>query len=375
MGKLSRWAVLGLLGGFALVAGACTQPAPANKLPIAVITATPDAGDPPLEVTFSSAGSADPDGTITSYSWDFGDGSALSTAANPVHTFTANGAYVVRLTVTDNRNVTGSTTKVIQVGPGANASPTAIADVSPLSGSTPLEVSFTGSGSSDPDGTVDVHEWDFDDGSPVSNEADTTHVYTTPGLYTVTLTVVDNEGATRSATRCRDRHRQHSAGRCGRLRRDLGRDRPEHRVLVRGIERCRGSHHLLLDFDDGSPATTVANPTHAYGAEGSYTATLTVTDAGGLSATDSVEISVTSNPAPVAVIDTDVTAGPAPLTVLFDGTGSTDDGSVVSYLWNFGGGVTSTDAAVSKVFTNTAPVTVTLDRDRRRGCSGHFARS
>ena len=108
MRKFSRWAVVGLLGGFALIAGACTQPAPANRLPIAVITATPDAGDPPLEVTFSSAGSADPDGTITGYSWDFGDGSALSNAANPVHTFAANGDYTVRLTVTDNRNVAGS---------------------------------------------------------------------------------------------------------------------------------------------------------------------------------------------------------------------------------------------------------------------------
>ena len=48
--------------------------APANKLPIAVITATPDAGDPLLDVTFSSAGTAVPDGTISSYSWDFGDG-------------------------------------------------------------------------------------------------------------------------------------------------------------------------------------------------------------------------------------------------------------------------------------------------------------
>ena len=370
MSKLSRWAVLGLLGGFALVAGACTQPAPANKLPIAVITATPDAGDPPLAVTFSSAGSADPDGTISSYSWNFGDGSPLSTEANPVHTFTANGAYVVRLTVRDNRNVTGSTTKVIQVGPGANASPTAIAYVTPISGSTPLEVSFTGSGSSDPDGSIVLHEWDFDDGSPVSNEADTTHEYTVPGLYTVTLTVVDNEGAAAVATRVvtvTGNHPPVAAASASVTAAGTGESITFSSVGSSDVE---GPITYSWNFDDGTPASTVANPIHAYSAAGNYTATLTVTDAGGVSAIDTVEISVTANPAPVATIDTDVTAGPAPLTVQFDATGSSDDGSVVSYLWNFGGGVTSTNAVVSKSFTSPGPVTVTLTVTDNLGAQG-----
>ena len=108
--KRLRWALLCLLSGVALIAGACSSPAPGgtgNQLPIAQITATPDAGEAPLEVALSSAGSHDPDGTIASYSWDFGDGSALSTAQNPDHTFTADGAYVVKLTVTDNSNAIG----------------------------------------------------------------------------------------------------------------------------------------------------------------------------------------------------------------------------------------------------------------------------
>ena len=360
MRNVSRWAVLGLLGGFAFVVGACTQSAPANKLPIPQITATPDAGEPPLEVAFSSAGTADPDGTISSYSWDFGDGSASSTEANPTHTFTANGAYVVRLTVRDNRNFAGSTAKVIHVGPGANASPTVIAYVTPLNGSTPFEVSFTGHGSYDLDGTIVLHEWDFDDGSPVSNEADTTHVYTVPGLYTVSLTVVDDEGATAVATRVvtvTGNHPPVAVAGSDVTAAWIG------QVVAfssAGSSDVEGLLTYSWDFDDGSLASSVANPTHAYTAAGNYTATLTVTDAAGVSATDTVDISVSSNPAPVSVIDADVTAGPTLLTVQFDGSGSTDDGSIVSYLWDFGGGVTSTEPVVSQVFTNPAPVTVTL---------------
>ena len=46
-----------------------------NQSPVALATATPDHGSSPLYVQFSSDGSSDPDGTITSYSWEFGDGS------------------------------------------------------------------------------------------------------------------------------------------------------------------------------------------------------------------------------------------------------------------------------------------------------------
>ena len=68
--------------------------------------ATPESGAAPLEVQFSSAGSTDPDGTIASYSWDFGDGSPLETTADATHTYAAAGTYTATLTVTDNSNLT-----------------------------------------------------------------------------------------------------------------------------------------------------------------------------------------------------------------------------------------------------------------------------
>ncbi len=61
--------------------------------PTANATSTPTAGQAPLTVQFSSAGSSDPTGAALGYSWDFGDGSAPSTAANPSHTYTTNGTY------------------------------------------------------------------------------------------------------------------------------------------------------------------------------------------------------------------------------------------------------------------------------------------
>jgi len=70
-----------------------------------------------LQATFTDA-STDSDGTIVSYSWNFGDGST-STAQNPVHTYAANGSYSVTLTVTDNDGGTDSVTKTVSVNDGS----------------------------------------------------------------------------------------------------------------------------------------------------------------------------------------------------------------------------------------------------------------
>ena len=58
-----------------------------------------------LSCSFDSSASADADGSLTRFAWDFGDGQT-STAANPSHTYAAPGSYNVRLTVTDNQAVT-----------------------------------------------------------------------------------------------------------------------------------------------------------------------------------------------------------------------------------------------------------------------------
>ncbi|MEU4745128.1 carbohydrate-binding protein, partial [Actinosynnema sp. NPDC023658] len=89
-----------------------------NRAPTASASVDRTSGSATLTVAFSSAGSTDPEGTALTYAWNFGDG-GTSTAANPSHTFTANGQYTVTLTVKDSSGLTGSTNVVITVGNSA----------------------------------------------------------------------------------------------------------------------------------------------------------------------------------------------------------------------------------------------------------------
>jgi len=90
----------------------------ANIPPTVAAKATPTGGIAPLLVNFSSAGSSDPDGSIASYAWNFGDGSS-SKAANPSHTYAAVGTYSTRLIVTDNQGATARKYVTITVTDGS----------------------------------------------------------------------------------------------------------------------------------------------------------------------------------------------------------------------------------------------------------------
>ncbi len=87
--------------------GTPNGPIPGNLPPVADFTYTING----LTVTFTDQ-SYDPDGTVVSWLWDFGDGST-STLQNPVHTYIGYGTYSVTLTVTDNEGATGTVTKII----------------------------------------------------------------------------------------------------------------------------------------------------------------------------------------------------------------------------------------------------------------------
>ena len=118
-----------------------------DKAPVAAATASVTSGLAPLAVNFSSAGSSDPEGGPVTYAWDFtSDGTTDSTAANPSFTYTANGSYTAKLTVTDQTGLTAVSNVQISVG---NRAPTVKIDI-PLDGQVasftdkiPYKVSIT----------------------------------------------------------------------------------------------------------------------------------------------------------------------------------------------------------------------------------------
>lgn len=86
-----------------------------NQAPLALASASPAAGSAPLNVVFSTAGSADADGLITGWRWDFGDGQSLSATSGAAvsHAYTTPGSYSARLTVTDSLGATGVSAPVL----------------------------------------------------------------------------------------------------------------------------------------------------------------------------------------------------------------------------------------------------------------------
>ena len=113
-----RFATLGVLIALSLIATSCLSTM-FDQPPIAKLTVV--AGDPygsvPLEITFSIAGSSDPDGEIVSFSFDFGDGSAPiqgSDLSEPIlHIYQQPGTFFARVEVTDDKGKTSPSPELL----------------------------------------------------------------------------------------------------------------------------------------------------------------------------------------------------------------------------------------------------------------------
>ena len=168
------------------------ESAPSNEVsattpyqaPVAGFIATPASGSTPLTVSFSNTTT----GAVSSYQWNFGDGTTGS-GVNESHTYTAPGSYSVSLTATGPSGLTSTVTQpnVITVG-APSTLPVAGFTVSPSSGVAPLSVSFTNASIN-----ATSYQWNFGDGT---SGAEVNPIKTFGiGTYTVTLTASNANGS------------------------------------------------------------------------------------------------------------------------------------------------------------------------------------
>jgi PKD repeat protein len=316
-----------------------------------------------LAASFDGRASSDPDGTIASWAWNFGDGTT-ATGPQAAHTFATGGDYTVSLTVTDALGAVATTTSTVSVvAPRVNAAPTA----SFISTADQLAIALDGGASTDADGRVASWAWDLGDGATATGRT-TAHTYATAGTYTVTLTVTDDEGATAISTGTvtvapappanvapTASFTSQVAGLSAAVDASASTD-PDGSVAA-----------FAWDFGDGATAAG-RTADHAYASAGTFTVTLTVTDDAGAtgSSTGTVTVAPVPNAAPAASFTT-ATDG---LTVAVDGKASTDpDGTVASWAWEFGDGAKATGSTASHAYATGGTYTVTLVVTDDRGAT------
>ncbi|CAM3679135.1 PKD domain-containing protein [Nocardioides zeicaulis] len=149
-----------------------------------------------VSCSFDAGTSTDGDGTVSSYEWTFSDGDEAG-GPTPQKDFAGSGTYDVTLTVTDDGGLSTSTTQQVTVV-RPNVAPTADFTMT----CTYLVCDLDATTSSDSDGTVDDYAWDLGDGTHATG-ATLSHTYASPGTYTATLVVTDDDGATDDASTVR----------------------------------------------------------------------------------------------------------------------------------------------------------------------------
>lgn len=149
-------------------------------------------------ITFDAGKSSVSGSTLEHYVWEFGDGATTNeTSEETTHTYAEDGNYNVTLRVKSADGRAADLTKTVTV---YNEAPTANFTYSAQSLEVGKSISFDGTGSSDSDGSISRYEWDFGDGAAATG-ATPTHTYSSPGNYTVSLTVTDNDGSSRTTNR------------------------------------------------------------------------------------------------------------------------------------------------------------------------------
>ena len=312
---------------------------------IADFSAEPSTGIAPLDVQFTSHSL----GGVTSWSWDFGDGST-STLQSPTPTNLEVGTYTVALTVDGPGGVSSAIDVVTALSDEVFAG--FVADLE--SGIAPLSVAFTDQSI----GNVTSWFWDFGDGN-TSTRQSPSHVYAAYGVYTVTQTV---SGPSSTDTLVRSEMISALPMPPQALFEVSASEGPASLDVVFTDLSTGDVTAWLWDFGDGGTSTE-RNPTHTYTVPGTYPVGLTSTGPGGWDLLMQVDLIRVADPSQAAMI-AKPTAGFRPLLVVFSDLSS---GDVTSWSWDFGDGTSSTLQHPTHVYAEAGTYVVQLTVDGRGG--------
>jgi large repetitive protein len=326
-----------------------------------------------LTCSVSSVGTADPNtGDTIAYSWNWGDGTPVSTGAAPTaHVYAASGAYTITLTTTDGWGKFASTTRSVTLSEPAN-------NTAPSATFTTSCASFTvcqmnSAGTADVEGDAIKYSWNWGDLTTASTTASPAHTYASPGTYTIVLTVTDVWGKAGTAT--------HDVT----ITEPAGNNAPT-AVIASGtcttFTTCAmsatgssdpdsaagdGIRNYVWSWADGSPDTTgtSASQSHVFATAGTFTVTLAVLDKWGKSSAP-VTQSVTTQPEPagnvgptVTFIQPTCTGRTCPVSSV----GTTDPDGIRSYTWKWADATpdtVSTSTSQSHVYLAAGTYTITL---------------
>ncbi|MEM8887121.1 MAG: PKD domain-containing protein, partial [Bacteroidota bacterium] len=320
---------------------------------------------PGTAVTFSDLSTGN--FPMTSWIWDFGDGSPLSFAQNPTHTYTVGGTYTVSLVVSDGINCRDTLTRntYIQV----YDPPVAAFNVTPSQDCIPMNVAFSDVSTN---GTASIVSWawDFGDGGN-SSVPNPSYSYATAGTYTVTLTVTDANGCQSTTTSSVEALQIPIV--------DFMADQPLG-CAPQGItfSDLTVSPYVktsyLWDFGDGTTSTS-PGPFHQYNSDGVYTVKLIVEDQNGCrdSLTKNNYIRL-SHPVSNFTWDATEVCPNVPVGVSFTDV-SIPDTTIVAYVWDFGDGTTSTERNPSHSYSTPGNYSVSLRVINTLGCTDDTVQS
>jgi gliding motility-associated-like protein len=318
--------------------------------PVVNFTASDTSACFPFPVQFTDL-STSPNGTISNWLWDFGDG-AVSTQRNPLHVYTTSGNFTVTLKVTNSNGCFKllSHPQYIDVTDGVR---TGFTNTSPVQCSVPATISFTNTSTGG--GSLNF-TWIFGDGTG-SNLANPVHVYSATGTYSVML-------VTESSLGCRDTLIKNNLISIGAMTSQF--NSPDSVCIDQSFTISNTTTPAPIsshwDFGDGTISTQI-NPAKKYTSAGVFTIKLVNTFSGCM---DSTTKTITVRSGPAADFSANQTRSCAiPFTAGFINQTTGNN----TYLWNFGDGSTSTQANPVHTYTTAGTYPVTLVAVNETGCS------